>query len=139
MDYFNIKKKGIIIVNKKNKACFISRKLCSNCGESLTETLVAVLVMSLVFIVLSGSIVTSAKINKKAEDMVTAIDMDGSVTEQRDISVTIQRADNTPNSDGIYEVDSSATKFSADASLSIEKHKRGTSDITDNFCYYELK
>ena len=126
-------------MNKKDKACFLSRKLGSKCGESLTETLVAVLVMSLVFIVLSGSIVTSAKINKKAEDMVTAIDMDSSITEVKNSFVTIQRAEDEPNADGIYEVDSSATKFSADASLSVEKHKRGTSDVTDNFCYYELK
>lgn len=139
MDYLSREKKRIIIMNRKDKACFIGRKLCSKCGESITETLVAVLVMSLVFVVFSGSVVTSAKINKKAEDMVTAIDMDESVTEKKDISVTIQRADNTPNSDGVYEVDSSATKFSADASLSVEKHKRGTSDVTDNFCYYELK
>lgn len=139
MDYLSREKKRIIIMNRKNKACFIVRKLGSKCGESITETLVAVLVMSLVFVVFSGSVVTSAKINKKAEDMVTAIDMDESVTEKKDTSVTIQRADNTPNSDGVYEVDSSATEFSADASLSVEKHKRGTSDVTDNFCYYELK
>lgn len=139
MGYFNSKKKRIIIMNKKDKACFLSRKLCSKCGESLTETLVAVLVMSLVFIVLSGSIVTSAKINKKAEDMVTAMDMDSSITEVKNSFVTIQRAEDDPNADGIYEVDSSATEFSADASLSVEKHKRGTSDVTDNFCYYELK
>ena len=139
MYYLNNDKNRIIIMNKKNKACFISRKLCSECGESITETLVAVLVMSLVFVVFSGSVVTSAKINKKAEDMVTAIDMDEGITQKKDTSVTIQRADNTPNSDGVYEVDSSATGFSADASLSIEKHKRGNSDITDNFCYYELK
>ena len=139
MDYLNNDKNRIVIMNRKNQACFIRRKLGSKCGESITETLVAVLVMSLVFVVFSGSVVTSAKINKKAEDMVTAIDMDEGITQKKDTSVTIQRADNTPNSDGVYEVDSSATKFSADASLSIEKHKRGPSDVTDNFCYYELK
>lgn len=52
-------------------------KLKSSSGESLTETLVAVLVMCLAMMVISGSIVTAAKINAKAADMDTATMLNG--------------------------------------------------------------
>lgn len=50
----------------------IKSKISSKHGESLTETLVALLVMCMAMAVISGSIVTAARINRKAEDMETS-------------------------------------------------------------------
>ena len=50
----------------------IKEKLISSKGESIGETLVALLVMCLAMLVLSGSIVSAARINKRALDMETA-------------------------------------------------------------------
>ena len=56
----------------KNIFINIKSKLAGKRGESLSETLVAVLVMCMAMAVISGSIVTAARINRKAEDMETS-------------------------------------------------------------------
>ena len=62
----------------------IISKIKSKSGESLTETLVALLVMCMAMAVISGSIVTSAKINRQAADMETStmLKAGADVTEQ---------------------------------------------------------
>lgn len=50
----------------------VKEKIKDKCGESLTETLVALLVMCMAMAVISGSIVTAARINRQAADMETS-------------------------------------------------------------------
>ena len=65
----------------------MKRKLKSNSGETLVETLFALLVVVLAMTMLAGSIVSAARVNKGAEDLNTAFRMankddgkEGSVT-----------------------------------------------------------
>ena len=51
------------------------RKLLSKKGESIAETLVATLIISMAFIVLAGAIVTAAKINAKIDNTKNALDV----------------------------------------------------------------
>ena len=65
----------------------MNRKLKSSSGETLVETLFALLVAVLAMTMLAGSIVSAARVNKGAEDLNTAFRMankddgkEGSVT-----------------------------------------------------------
>ena len=60
----------------------------NNKGETIVETLVAVLMISLSFIMLAGAIVTASKINKTAYDSIKTFSMDNSV-EISDFKLTI--------------------------------------------------
>lgn len=83
------------------------RKLKSRAGESVAETLCAVLMISLVFLFLAGSIVTAARINKeiapeeKTFQRVVETTQPGQVIlrgdgvlSETDVDVTIYRTDN---------------------------------------------
>lgn len=50
----------------------MKQKLKNNSGETLVETLFALLVVVLAMTMLAGSIVSAARINKSAEDLDTA-------------------------------------------------------------------
>lgn len=50
----------------------MNRKLKSRSGETLVETLFALLVVVLAMTMLAGSIVSAARVNKGAEDLDTA-------------------------------------------------------------------
>lgn len=54
------------------------RKFKSRKGESLVETLLAVLVVALAMTMLAGSIVSAARVNNKAENLSTAFNADSS-------------------------------------------------------------
>ncbi len=49
----------------------------NNKGETIVETLVAILMISLSFIMLAGAIITASKINKTAYDNVKPFIVDG--------------------------------------------------------------
>ena len=57
---------------KIKKLHFFQRKICSISGETIAETLVTMIVLSLAVLMLAGAVVTSAKVNKKAENTDTA-------------------------------------------------------------------
>ena len=57
---------------KIKKLHFFQRKICSTAGETIAETLVTMIVLSLAVLMLAGAVVTSAKVNKKAENTDTA-------------------------------------------------------------------
>ena len=57
---------------KIKKFHFFQRKICSTAGETIAETLVTMIVLSLAVLMLAGAVVTSAKVNKKAENTDTA-------------------------------------------------------------------
>ena len=50
------------------------RKLKEQTGETITETLVSVIIMSLVMVVITGAIVVTARINERARSMTVSYD-----------------------------------------------------------------
>ena len=66
-------KKSVIILLKS-----ISGKLRETSGESIAETLVSMLIVVLAFMMLSGAIVASARVNAKTEDQTLYLDLDDS-------------------------------------------------------------
>lgn len=69
------------------------KKLLNNKGESIIEVLVSLLIVALCILMLQGSIVTAAKINKETQDDITPFVIDGS-SEVFD-SITITRGTDT--------------------------------------------
>ena len=57
------------------------KKLKQKTGESIAETLVAVLIMSLAFLMLTGAVVTAARINHRAKNEEVAFSSGGTSTE----------------------------------------------------------
>lgn len=51
----------------------------NNKGETIVETLVAIVIISLSFIMLAGAIVTASKINKSANESIQTFSKDGEV------------------------------------------------------------
>ena len=68
----------------------MSRKLKSRSGETLVETLFALLVVVLAMTMLAGSIVSAARVNKGAEDLDTAFQT-VKAQEAADVIVTVVR------------------------------------------------
>lgn len=87
-------KKGIQLLLKEEK------------GETIAETLAAVLVISLAMTMLAGAIMTSANINATTKKMKTEFDTTGAIA--KDSTVSIQHADGQP--DDTIEVTSYTTK-----------------------------
>ena len=58
----------------------MKKKLKSTSGETLVETLFAMLVIVLAVMVIAGGVVTAARINKKAKDLDTTFQMSNVVT-----------------------------------------------------------
>ena len=64
-----MRKKTIVSRIMNNSA---ATKLRSNSGESIVETLVTMIILSLAVVMLSGAVVTSARVNQRAENADTA-------------------------------------------------------------------
>ena len=68
----------------------MNRKLKNNSGETLVETLFALLVVVLAMTMLAGSIVSAARVNKGAEDLNTAFQI-SNVQAVSGVKVTVDR------------------------------------------------
>ena len=108
----------------------IKEKLISSKGESIGETLVALLVMCLAMLVLSGSIVSAARINKRALDMETATLLKG--TESSKLVVK------DPAKVNVSGGPSGVTGISKDISVILYTDKTNNNEA-DHFKFYELK
>lgn len=64
------------------------KKLRSNAGESIVETLVTMIILSLAVVMLSGAIVTSAKVNKKADNTETTFTTTNQTVESGTMTIT---------------------------------------------------
>ena len=64
-----MRKKTIVSRIMNNSA---ATKLSSNSGESIVETLVTMIILSLAVVMLSGAVVTSSRVNQRAENADTA-------------------------------------------------------------------
>lgn len=56
------------------------RKIKSKSGESIAETLVTMIILSLAVLMLAGAVVTSARVNKQADNTDTAFSVKDGVT-----------------------------------------------------------
>lgn len=63
-------------------------KLQSRSGETIAETLVTMVILSLAVLMLAGAVVTAARINKKADNTDTAFSVKDEVGIERDITIT---------------------------------------------------
>lgn len=113
----------------------------NNRGETITEVLVAVLIMSLVAVAFSVSVVTAAKINNKADMLLTATHMDtvaGELSTVNTYTVTISLCE-----DGASESEAAAgaktEKGHAAVVLTTEKHENTRYGIDDKFYFYAIK
>lgn len=113
----------------------------NNRGETITEVLVAVLIMSLVAVAFSVSVVTAAKINNKADMLLTATHMDtvaGELSTDNTYTVTISLCE-----DGASESEAAAgaktEKGHAAVVLTTEKHENTRYGIDDKFYFYAIK
>ena len=67
----------------------MKRKLKSSAGETLVETLFALLVVVLAMTMLAGAIVSAARVNKGAENLNTAFVQESNVDEVSSVKVQI--------------------------------------------------
>lgn len=77
----------------------MKKKLKSTSGETLVETLFAMLVIVLAVMVIAGGVVTAARINKKAKDLDTTFQMSNvvTVTDEAKPEVTITHGSVKPD------------------------------------------
>lgn len=66
----------------------MKRKLKSQSGETLVETLFALLVVVLAFTMLAGSIVTAARVNKGAQELEPAFRLEGQKVTKVKVRIT---------------------------------------------------
>ena len=113
----------------------LKNKLSSKDGESITETLVALLIMTMVMLVFAGSVVTAARINDKASHMVTATHMDAIYDELTTSDNTVYVYD--CDADGTH--DASSVDQEMDVTVTKETHKDEKYGIEDSFYFYAVK
>ncbi len=103
------------------------RKLKEQAGESIGETLVALLVMCLAMIVITGGIVTSARINHRATEFKTVSSLD--------LSDTVESEAATVNVSG-----GGTSETKSDVTIDVVLYTdKANSDSKDYFKFYELK
>ena len=70
----------------------ISRKLKNKSGETIAETLVTMVILSLAVLMMAGAVVSAAKVNKKADNTSTAFTVgtviSGSGTNAATVTIT---------------------------------------------------
>ncbi len=69
------------------------KKLRNNSGETIVETLAAVLIVALCFLMLAGAIVTSSKINKQAKEQITPFKVSSKSSSSANIKINGQSVD----------------------------------------------
>lgn len=93
----------------------IKTKLHASAGESIVETLVTMIILSLAVIMLTGAVVTSARVNQKADNTDTAFVTDEETTE-----------------DGTVKISASGGNATDAVSLQVKVHK-----TKNGYTYYE--
>ena len=64
------------------------KKLKSRSGESIAETLVTMIILSLAVLMLAGAVVTSARVNKQADNTDTAFSTEDVTTTSGTVTIT---------------------------------------------------
>ncbi len=98
-------------------------KLTTNKGESIAETLVAVLITSMALTILAGAIVTAARVNSEEKNQNEAV-----VMTQYDITPGVHNSDTEVEDLGTVTIrinDSSIGEISVDSSVHKYRTKNG--------------
>lgn len=96
----------------------LKRKLHSNSGETIAETLVTMIILSLAVLMLAGAVVTAARVNKKADNtdaaFVAGQEIGGSGTNSPEITISEKTGTGTEKSVSlpvkVYETDKNTNK-----------------------------
>ena len=73
------------------------KKFNNKSGETIAETLVTMIILSLAVLMLAGAVVTSARVNKKADNTDTAFSTDGASASTKNIIITDKSETGTDN------------------------------------------
>lgn len=98
----------------------IQKKFRSNKGETIAETLVTMIILSLAVLLLAGAVVTSARVNKQAENTDTAF------------TVGEKLSDGTSSSSTVTVTESGSSAEAATAELPVTVY-----ETKNKYIYYE--
>ena len=92
----------------------LKRIVHNNSGETIAETLVTMIILSLAVLMVAGAVVTAARVNKKADNTDTAFVVGNPQTEQSTVTISEKNSVGTGNSVTmdvrIYETEKKADK-----------------------------
>lgn len=77
----------------------MDRKLLSNHGETITESLISVVIIAIAFVALQASVMASARVNAKANALIKNFEISNNPEQAQGYSVKVQHSDG--NSDSV--------------------------------------
>lgn len=104
------------------------KKIRSKQGETIPETLAAMLIVSLAFVILAGGIVTAARVNNKSDKQNIEFLVENPRPENIDIKVVIDRNGSTSIVPDEHIHGYRTGKMNGDQA-----------DYKDGYCYYEYE
>lgn len=72
----------------RNRIKIFRKKINSTSGETIAETLVTMIILSLAVLMLAGAVVTSARVNKKADNTDTSFSTESEIVTLDNVTIT---------------------------------------------------
>ena len=72
----------------RNRIKIFRKKINSTSGETIAETLVTMIILSLAVLMLAGAVVTSARVNKKADNTDTSFSTESEIVTHYNVTIT---------------------------------------------------
>lgn len=118
---------------RKQQWCIsLKNKVYSTSGETIAETLVTMVILSLAVLMLAGAVVSAAKINKKADNSQTAFIVDTGPGESKNIIIKETSGDGAIIEEGVVSNPGIALGTGEVARINVSMHKTG-----NDYYYYE--
>lgn len=102
----------------RNRIKIFRKKINSTSGETIAETLVTMIILSLAVLMLAGAVVTSARVNKKADNTDTSFSTESEIVTLDKVTIT----------------DGSKAGTAAEISISVNFH-----ETENGYKYYEVQ
>ncbi|MDD5805191.1 MAG: hypothetical protein PUE78_12990 [Clostridia bacterium] len=102
----------------RNRIKIFRKKINSTSGETIAETLVTMIILSLAVLMLAGAVVTSARVNKKADNTDTSFSTESETVTHDNVTIT----------------DGSKAGTAAEISISVNFH-----ETENGYKYYEVQ
>lgn len=102
----------------RNRIKIFRKKINSTSGETIAETLVTMIILSLAVLMLAGAVVTSARVNKKADNTDTSFSTENEIVTPNNVTIT----------------DGSKAGTAAGISISVNFH-----ETKNGYKYYEVQ
>lgn len=102
----------------RNRIKIFRKKINSTSGETIAETLVTMIILSLAVLMLAGAVVTSARVNKKADNTDTSFSTENEIVTPDNVTIT----------------DCSKAGTDAEISISVNFH-----ETENGYKYYEVQ